>query len=220
MKALTLTQPWATLVALRYKRIETRSWSTRYRGPLAIHAAKGLPKGLRRGDTMELGPFEVERDAAGLLLRGPTAWPYRLPLGAVVTVVDLIGVERITRGIGDHDEDVYLGHVKAGPAQGLELELGDYRSGRYGWLLGSAWGRHRALASWLLDHPQPATGHLGLWEWDADGAFDRAAKVADFAHKLRQDIAELEGFGSAPLRVPHPSFAPRAEAIRVDPKYL
>ena len=41
MKALTLTQPWATLVAMGAKRIETRSWTTNYRGPLAIHAGKG-----------------------------------------------------------------------------------------------------------------------------------------------------------------------------------
>ena len=39
MKAITLIQPWATAVG-RYKRIETRSWSTSYRGPLAIHAGK------------------------------------------------------------------------------------------------------------------------------------------------------------------------------------
>jgi hypothetical protein len=42
MKALTLTQPSATLVAPGAKRIETRSWPTSYRGPLAIHAAAGL----------------------------------------------------------------------------------------------------------------------------------------------------------------------------------
>lgn len=38
MKVLTLHQPWASLVALGVKTIETRSWSTSYRGPLAIHA--------------------------------------------------------------------------------------------------------------------------------------------------------------------------------------
>lgn len=38
--ALTLWQPWASLVAWEEKRIETRSWSTSYRGPLVIHAAK------------------------------------------------------------------------------------------------------------------------------------------------------------------------------------
>lgn len=44
MRALTLTQPWASLVAVGAKTIETRSWSTRYRGPLAIHAALNFPQ--------------------------------------------------------------------------------------------------------------------------------------------------------------------------------
>jgi hypothetical protein len=41
MKALTLTQPWAQLVADDRKHWETRSWPTWYRGILAIHAGKG-----------------------------------------------------------------------------------------------------------------------------------------------------------------------------------
>jgi len=44
VKALTLHQPWASLIAVGAKRIETRSWSTSYRGPLAIHAAARLPE--------------------------------------------------------------------------------------------------------------------------------------------------------------------------------
>lgn len=40
MKALTLIQPWASLITEGIKTIETRSWSTKYRGPLAIHAGK------------------------------------------------------------------------------------------------------------------------------------------------------------------------------------
>ncbi len=47
MKALTLWQPWATLVAMEVKKIETRCWTTKYRGELAIHAAKGFPKDAR-----------------------------------------------------------------------------------------------------------------------------------------------------------------------------
>jgi len=35
MKALTLYQPFASLVALGLKQVETRSWRTSYRGPLA-----------------------------------------------------------------------------------------------------------------------------------------------------------------------------------------
>ena len=43
MKALSLTQPWAALVVTGAKRFETRSWTTAYRGPLLIHAAKRFP---------------------------------------------------------------------------------------------------------------------------------------------------------------------------------
>lgn len=40
MKAISLWQPWATLISTGDKTWETRSWATTYRGPLAIHAAK------------------------------------------------------------------------------------------------------------------------------------------------------------------------------------
>jgi len=40
MKAISLWEPWATAIAIGAKKIETRSWATSYRGPLAIHAAK------------------------------------------------------------------------------------------------------------------------------------------------------------------------------------
>ena len=39
MKCITLWQPWATLIMLGIKKIETRSWHTQHRGPLAIHSA-------------------------------------------------------------------------------------------------------------------------------------------------------------------------------------
>ncbi|HNY25379.1 MAG TPA: ASCH domain-containing protein [Alphaproteobacteria bacterium] len=39
VKALTLWQPYATAIALGLKRYETRSWATKYRGKLAIHAS-------------------------------------------------------------------------------------------------------------------------------------------------------------------------------------
>jgi hypothetical protein len=39
MKALTVRQPWAWAIARGHKPIENRSWTTSYRGPLAIHAA-------------------------------------------------------------------------------------------------------------------------------------------------------------------------------------
>ncbi|WP_373802637.1 ASCH domain-containing protein [Bacteroides heparinolyticus] len=40
MKVLTLREPWASLIGKGIKTIETRSWSTNYRGELYIHAGK------------------------------------------------------------------------------------------------------------------------------------------------------------------------------------
>ena len=46
MKALTLREPWASLVLEGVKTLETRSWATRYRGELFIHAGSGrVPRG-------------------------------------------------------------------------------------------------------------------------------------------------------------------------------
>lgn len=40
VKAITLIEPWATLLAHGQKIHETRTWATYYRGPLLIHAGK------------------------------------------------------------------------------------------------------------------------------------------------------------------------------------
>ena len=111
MKALTLTQPWATAIAVGVKSVETRSWSTRYRGPLAIHAAKG----------MDVDAFAMAAYLRDLrLLDIPVA---RLPRGAVVarcTLVDVVPVR----------------HIAALTTE--ERLLGDYSEGRFAWILEDA----------------------------------------------------------------------------------
>ena len=44
MKVLTIKQPWATLIMQGNKRYEFRSWQTKYRGELLIHAGKEIDK--------------------------------------------------------------------------------------------------------------------------------------------------------------------------------
>ncbi len=80
MKALSLWQPHAQAIALGLKPWETRDWSTNYRGPLAIHAAK------RRWD--DSGPWH---DRAREILRRYTPW---MPYGAVVCIADLVDCVR------------------------------------------------------------------------------------------------------------------------------
>lgn len=167
MKALTLTQPWATLVAIGAKRIETRSWSTSYRGPIAIHAAKGFP----REDRQECfrSPF---REA---LLGGQIRTVALLPRGAVVATARLVDVlpivgSQLPRGVkcvGLDDEGIVRGWAPSemagqpmhvGEIQEVEHEaaFGDYTPGRFGWLLADVV---------KLPEPIPARGSLGLWDW-------------------------------------------------------
>lgn len=44
MKTITIKQPFASLIAEGYKVYEFRSWKTKYRGELLIHAGKGIDK--------------------------------------------------------------------------------------------------------------------------------------------------------------------------------
>ena len=82
MKAITLHQPYATLIAIGAKRIETRGWRTLYRGPLAIHAARSLSPEMRALCVRE--PFRTVLQQAGY-----TA-PEKSPLGAVVATCSLV----------------------------------------------------------------------------------------------------------------------------------
>ena len=42
MKVLTIKQPWATLIAEGIKEYEFRTWNTKYRGYILIHAGKSI----------------------------------------------------------------------------------------------------------------------------------------------------------------------------------
>ena len=135
MKTLTLTQPWATLVAVGAKRIETRSWSTSFRGPLAIHAAKSFPSEARALCSQK--PFEDVLRSMGITVLD-------LPTGAVIAIAELWRILRI-----DYTVSSLL------PPPEPELSFGDYRPLRYAWWL-------RNVHSF---NPIPAKGMLGLWEW-------------------------------------------------------
>lgn len=144
MKALSLTQPWATLVAIGAKKIETRSWSTTYRGRIAIHAAKALA-GMRVADFVKLCSSEPFRSALGsdgdLLVRG-----------AVVATAFLKGVRNIQPRVdGDLDPADLTDEERA---------FGNYTTGRYAFIFDNV----RAIPA-----PIPAKGALGLWEWDGIG---------------------------------------------------
>ncbi len=162
MKVITLTQPWATLVAIGAKKIETRSWSTSYRGPLAIHAAKGLGpvggiSGLR--DLCCREPFFSALRTGGFDLNQIDV--DQLPRGAIVAVCELTAIWPISVRGGQTcyctRVDPRGGHNDYTAVLEPERSFGDYSPGRYAWLLANA----RALPE-----PVPAKGALGLWNPD------------------------------------------------------
>ena len=164
MKVLTLTQPWATLVAIGAKHIETRSWPTKYRGPLAIHAAQGLgPVGGMRGFVELIGAPLFQRSLAPDA-KGGGFWETVkdraavLPRGAILAVCEL---ETCIPTLWLTATGRTTVSTRSGPAEYVltdqERAFGDYTPGRYAWLLSNV----RALPE-----PIPAKGALGLWNWD------------------------------------------------------
>jgi len=114
-RILTLWQPWAGLMAAGLKTIETRSWSTKFRGPIAIHAAK------RAVDLRTVAAFGdlVDRIDTGLWQQCHATKASFRALGAIVAVGNLVDVVPTTSLIDLSD---------------LEAGLGDYSRGRFGWV--------------------------------------------------------------------------------------
>lgn len=134
-----MTQPWASLVAIGAKRYETRSWSTSYRGLLAIHAAKGFTADFTRSD-FQWKVFEPPFGRA-LFMGGYSALK-DIPLGAIVGVVRLANVWQTSEVSG-----------RAG-LQPYEIVFGDYAPGRFAWEL---------CELVRLATPIPCRGAHGLW---------------------------------------------------------
>src|SRR5260370_36833562 len=82
MKALSILQPWASLIVHGCKRIETPSWMTLHRGLLAIHAAAWFRKTQR--ERYREHPFRDCLAAAGIDCMGD------FPLSSIVGVVNVL----------------------------------------------------------------------------------------------------------------------------------
>jgi hypothetical protein len=145
VKAITLTQPWATLMAIGEKSLETRSWRipSRYVGQrVAIHAAKSMPS-----DAMDLcfdEPFRQVLVAAGY----PTL--RSLPRGAIVATAVLAAQLRT--------EDVTFGQTTAlwrFACGRHEQAFGNYAPGRFAWVTWSLMP---------LETPLPCPGRQRFWE--------------------------------------------------------
>lgn len=147
MKAVTLPQPAASLVALGKKQVLTFPWGTRYRGRLAIHAGdEGITGAWADIERLLNDPsfrFSLLRafgcDNVGELL--PVLLD--LPRNAIVATVEVVDLVRCY-----------------GPAHHIspiEAAFGDFRTGQVLWFLQKIKPLEPAV---------PAEGKSGgLWEW-------------------------------------------------------
>ena len=82
MKALSIMQPWALLIAYGFKDIENRDWPTSFRGRFLIHAGKKFdgPKtewefpGIPRPDHFDMGGIIGEAEIVDCVSKSGSEW--------------------------------------------------------------------------------------------------------------------------------------------------
>jgi hypothetical protein len=162
MKAISLWQPWASLIAVGAKPFETRTWppSRSLLGTrIAIHAA-ATRKGME--DVFDAFPSIDTRPFVDALAKGGYQSLDTLPFGAVICTVELTGAYRV----GSHGEDrgrpvFFFASMLAG-SRSINSYMpidpfGDYTPGRWIWRLDNVQ---------RLDPPVPAKGAQGVWNWE------------------------------------------------------
>ena len=109
MKVLTIQEPYATFIMHGMKKIETRSWKTKYRGEIYIHAgkSKNFLKKINNNKVLKL----LENIG--------------LNYGNIICKAELIDCVYMTKE--------FIDKVKS--ENNYEYILGEYAVGRYAWIL-------------------------------------------------------------------------------------
>lgn len=124
MQVITIRQPWATLIALGEKEYETRSWQTKYRGKLAIHAGKQIDI-----EACHDKSILNELNKHGITLIS------ELPTGSIIAIAELTDCLKVSSDLGHYaitEED---------RINEIEYAFGDFSEGRYAW-------KSRSISLW------------------------------------------------------------------------
>jgi activating signal cointegrator 1 len=163
IKAIALHQYLASLVSIGAKPLETRSFRIKWRGPLAIHAAKTIPKYFDKNAKYTLRDHYHASPVTRRLLEkhfGIRRFDElcMLPGGGIICLVDLVDCVQI--GIDNFmADDVLLPAVLRPYIKTGWREFGIYNRGRYLWLLKDVQ---------RLNQIVPCKGYQGLWTLDAE----------------------------------------------------
>ena len=114
MKAITVWQPYASLIAKGLKHYETRLFKTEYRGPLLIHSGSRTMRWVLNNSAESALDVAIEAFGMEAILD--------LPRGSAICIVDLVDcIEMTPELIAEQDP--------------TELAVGDWKPGRYAWKL-------------------------------------------------------------------------------------
>ena len=175
MNAISLWQPFASLIADRIKMTETRHWHPRAEllgDRIAIHATKrkiskddwlSFPDAMQKAIIDEWGP-SFERD---------------IPYGAIVATAVLSDVGRVVRKDSERLGCVQINFMQD-PSETLTSiptdPFGDYSSGRCIWFL-------RSIEK--LKVPIECSGQRNFWNCDREmGTYNHAKKFAEDGNVL------------------------------------
>lgn len=124
MKAISIRQPWAWLIVNGYKDIENRTWRTKYRGPVLIHASASMPTWADWGAALDI----LQSLTPGELVEFPDR--DRFLLGGIV------GVATITDCVDDSASPWFFGpkgftlaHAKRVPFMPMKGKLSFFETG-------------------------------------------------------------------------------------------
>lgn len=154
IRGFSLTQPWASLVAIGAKQWETRSWPTPYRGQIAIHASKKYPKDCRE--------LEYEQPFLSALNLGLGDRAHMLPTGSIIALAVITDCQKTERFVPPTYR-AFEKAVRVGGDGALvppivvmpdEYAFGDYSDGRYAFRL------EKVMP---LRTPIECKGALSLW---------------------------------------------------------
>jgi len=152
MKALSLRQPWASLMAFGEKEIETRGWRLSYRGPLVICATATIPRNVREWFKLArqepTGPaFDDWKRIVCALARHGIPDLRDLPLGAALCIVNVVDCQPTLNVFQEHP----------GRSSLDEKAFGDYSDGRWAFVTENLR---------TFPKPIPCKGKHGLWDFN------------------------------------------------------
>lgn len=140
MDAISLWQPWATLIAIGAKQFETRG------GSFKPHHLIGRRLAIAATKTQPLEAWDPDGDiepAIERALERAEIDRFALPQGAIVATVTLI--------------DIFRTEIVAGLISSAEYAFGNYAPGRAAWRLGEIE---------RIEPPIAVRGAQGIWQWD------------------------------------------------------